>query len=116
MILILTILMGVILNISGVILGKYITLNFSNLYVLIYLSSAYIVTQAGRMIFWYLSGKKYQLSYLYPALSVNYIFAFTLGILLFGEQFEVNRLIGSLIIVVGVVIVTFSKSKHEVKR
>ncbi len=109
----LTILIGVILNVSGVVVGKYLTLNFGDIVPLISLLILYIFVQIARLVFWYLVGKRYQLSYIYPTLSINYPFAFFLGIAIFNESFEVGRLIGSLVIVMGVIIMSFSKSREE---
>lgn len=107
------VLTGVVLNISGVVIGKYITFNFNHLGFLAVLLFFYATIQVARLAYWFYVGKKYQLSYIYPILSINYLFSFILGILLFNEIFLWHRLVGSLTIVTGVVIMSLSKNKRE---
>ena len=104
---------AVLLNITGVITAKYIAVNITLLYIAIPLGVLLMTICLVRMVFWILVGRKYQLSFIYPVLSVNYIFSFLLGIYLFNEQFEMGRCIGAFIIVAGVLVVSLSEHKYE---
>ncbi len=104
---------AVLLNISGAIIAKYIAVNTAVLYIAIPLSVLLMAIYLARTVFWILVGRKYQLSFIYPVLSVNYVFSFFLGMYLFHEQFEVGRCIGAFIIVAGVLVVSLSEHKYE---
>ncbi len=53
-------------------------------------------------IFWMLALTKVDLSVAYPMLSIGYILVFFLSIILFGEPYKSIRLLGVILIVVGV--------------
>lgn len=60
----------------------------------------------GGSIFWLAIISRVQLSYAYPMLSLGYIFVVLTSWLLLNEHFQPMRLLGVLIIVVGVVVVS----------
>lgn len=104
---------AVLLNISGAIIAKYIAVNTATFYIALPLCVLLLAIYLGRTVFWILVGRKYQLSYIYPVLSINYVFSFLLGMYLFNEQFEVGRCLGAFIIVAGVLVVSLSEHKYE---
>jgi multidrug transporter EmrE-like cation transporter len=104
---------GIAINISGTIITKYLAMNVSNTPVMILLSLALIFAMFLRVVYWVVIGKKYQLSFIYPLLGINYLLSFLLGIVLFNEAFQTSRLIGSIIILAGVIIVSYSDNKYE---
>ncbi len=104
---------AVVLNISGAIVAKYVAVNTGVLYIALPLAGLLVAIYLARTVFWILVGRKYQLSYIYPVLSINYVFSFLLGMYLFHEQFEMARCIGAFIIVAGVLIVSLSEHKYE---
>lgn len=104
---------AVLLNISGAIVAKYVAVNTAVLYIALPLLGLLAVIFLARVVFWIAVGRKYQLSYIYPVLSINYVFSFFLGMHLFGEQFEMARCIGAFIIVAGVLVVSLSEHKYE---
>lgn len=106
-------LVAILLNISGAIVGKYIAMKLSILYIALPLALLLCIIYVGRVVFWIFIGRIYQLSYVYPVLSINYLFSFMLGILLFEEEFQGKRLVGALVIVMGVLVVSLSKHKYE---
>jgi drug/metabolite transporter (DMT)-like permease len=65
---------------------------------------------------WLFLGKRYQLSYVYPLLSVNYILSLFVGVTVFHEPFVLQRLIGAMIILCGVSLISFSKHRNEVRQ
>jgi multidrug transporter EmrE-like cation transporter len=107
------VILAVLLNISGAIVAKYVAVNTAVLYIAIPLVGLLAAIYLARTVFWILVGRKYQLSYIYPVLSINYVFSFLLGMYLFNEHFELSRCIGAFIIVAGVLIVSLSKHKYE---
>lgn len=110
------VLVAVLLNISGAIIGKYIALADEWFYDIISLGVLLICVYIGRMQFWTYVSRIYQLSYIYPFLSINYLASFGLGMLLFSESFSWEKLIGSLIIGSGVLVISMSKYKVEETR
>ncbi len=107
---------AVLLNISGAIVAKYVAVNTAVLYIVLPLGGLLMAIYLARMVFWIVVGRKYQLSYIYPVLSINYVFSFLLGMYLFNEQFELARCIGAFIIVAGVLVVSLSEHKYERRR
>ncbi len=68
---------------------------------------------ALRAVFWLLVGKRYQLSFIYPVLGINYVLSLFVGMLIFDEPFRLRRLVASVIILCGVILITYSKEKNE---
>ncbi|MFP6585005.1 MAG: hypothetical protein VCD00_20910 [Candidatus Hydrogenedentota bacterium] len=105
---------AIVLNMSGAIIGKYIALSIdTRLSLAVGLAALLLLNHLCRVFFWVAAGRRLQLSYIYPILSVNYPLAFMLGLFMFGESFEWNRFLGSIIIVLGVVSVTLSSNQLE---
>lgn len=71
-----------------------------------------VVIWIARAVMWLVVGKRYQLSYIYPLLGLNYLLAFIVGIIFFDESFSWRRLVGVVIIFAGVYLV--SQSPHQV--
>lgn len=61
----------------------------------------------GGSLFWLYVISRFDLSYAYPLLAFNYVAIMLPAWLLLGEKITFNKIIGSLIIVVGVVVVTW---------
>jgi multidrug transporter EmrE-like cation transporter len=59
-------------------------------------------------ITWIYSISKVQLSIAYPMVSLGYIIVFTLSYFLFGESVNFLRLVGLIVIVIGVIIISRS--------
>jgi len=64
-------------------------------------------------LIWLFLGKHYQLSYVYPMLSINYVLSLWVGILVFDEVFVFQRFVGGIIILIGVTLITFTKHRSE---
>ncbi len=64
-------------------------------------------------LIWLFLGKYYQLSYVYPMLSINYVLSLWVGILVFDESFVFQRFAGGIIILIGVTLTTFTKHRSE---
>jgi len=101
------------LNIAGALLSKYIALNLHFLGLVIVFLALLAVVYVLRVFFWTMAGRRWQLSFIYPVLSINYFLSFLLGILIFKEIFDIKRLVASLVIVVGVLIVSWSPNRRE---
>lgn len=102
------------LNLLAAILAKYLSYCSHNMLLLVLIVGGMIVTYFARMVFWYYAGKRWQLSFLYPFLSVNYLVAIPFGIILFKEHVSINRIIGAVIICMGVLML--SKTEHRVEQ
>ena len=48
---------------------------------------------------------RFELSYLYPWSGLVYVFAFIAGVLIFGEQVRYSRIIGTVVILIGIIII-----------
>ena len=53
-------------------------------------------------ISWMLAMTKFETSYAYPFISLNFILVLGLSVLLFNESFSTMKLIGTLFIIVGI--------------
>ncbi|ANE48910.1 hypothetical protein SY83_13140 [Paenibacillus swuensis] len=87
-----SIMSGDILSVFYVLINPYIFLGL-----VLYFVSA---------VTWIVILSKYQLSFVSPLLSVNYIFSLIVGYYLFQEPVNMARIIGAVIITIGVVIMT----------
>lgn len=102
------------LNMSGAVISKFIAINMTTATALaLGLLALLAANHLCRVFFWITAGRHFQLSYIYPVLSINYLFSFLLGMAVFREAFEWNRLLGSLIIVAGVACVTTTDHQRE---
>ena len=52
-----------------------------------------------------LAMSKFELSYAYPFVSLNYVIVFIAGFFLFNESLTPAKIIGSLIVVAGIIII-----------
>lgn len=99
------------LNLSGGIVGKYIALS-SGLHALI-LVGVLFSTFGLRALAWMVMGKRFQLSYVYPFMSLNFVLAAFVGHLLFGEEVTGLRIAGSLFLVAGVTVLSTSPAMED---
>ncbi len=96
-------------NALGGVVAKYIA--FSDGWLLFLLSLLLGATFFARAVAWMWAGKHYQLSYIYPFMSINFIVATLIGSWLFHERITFGKVVGSLLIVLGVYVLTNSKSR-----
>lgn len=54
---------------------------------------------------WMMTMTKFQLSYAFPFVSLNYVLVLVAGVLLFGETLTTSKVVGLVAILVGVVII-----------
>ncbi|MBD2133192.1 EamA family transporter [Sphaerospermopsis sp. FACHB-1094] len=107
--------LAILLQLSGAITGKYLAISLANLPVAGFWAALLILSFAARMRYWTWAGRIYQLSFLYPFISLSYIFSLIFGKILFHEEITWNKLVGSVIIVAGVLVVSKSKNQMEIK-
>lgn len=105
--------MAIILNLTGAVVCKYLAASLGRWIVVIALLAALGFVCVARTLYWIWVGKKWQLSFLYPVLSVSYLFSFLIGIWLFHESYSMLRLVGSLVIVAGVAITSLSRNRTD---
>jgi drug/metabolite transporter (DMT)-like permease len=72
-----------------------------------------ILTYGLKFILWIILHRKFQLSFIYPFLSLNYFLSLYLGKILFNEPITIKKIIGSVVIVAGVCVITTSRKKLE---
>jgi len=110
---ILILILTISINLLSIIAGKYIGMNLSFSGVFIFWLSILIITHGSKFFFWFILHRRFQLSFIYPILSLNYFFSLILGKVLFQEAITVKKIIGSIIIVFGVFIIMMSSKKLE---
>jgi uncharacterized membrane protein len=77
--------------VSGVVLHPYVLLGF--------------VMYGLSTIFWLLALSKKDLSFVYPFISITYILVLVLSSVVLKESIGVNKLVGTLIIIIGLIII-----------
>jgi multidrug transporter EmrE-like cation transporter len=70
-----------------------------------YLLASVVVCAVGAIFFIYLLGK-YELSHFYPLTASAYIFAFFAGVYFFNEQATISKVVGLVVICIGIVIIS----------
>ncbi len=110
---ILIIILNISISLLSIIAGKYIGINLNISSIFILWLSVLILTYGLKFTFWLILHRKFQLSFIYPFLSLNYFFSLFLGKILFGEDITLMKIIGSAVIVSGVIIITMSSKKLE---
>ena len=78
-------------TLSTVLLNPYVLLGF--------------VMYALSTIFWLIALSKKELSFVYPFISLTYIIVLVLSSLVLKESMGVNKLVGTLIIIIGLIII-----------
>jgi drug/metabolite transporter (DMT)-like permease len=68
-----------------------------------------------RTLIWLFLGRHYQLSFVYPLLGINYVLSLFVGMAVFDEPFVWRRLAGTVIILCGVTLLSFSKHRKDVR-
>jgi len=56
-------------------------------------------------VFWLLAMTKFEISYAYPFVSLNYILVLAAGFVLFNESINAPKLAGSALVVLGIVVI-----------
>lgn len=110
---ILIIILTIIINLFTIVASKYIGVNLEFSKIFVFWLSVLIITYGLKFTFWFFLNRKFQLSYIYPILSLNYFISLFLGKILFKEDITINKIIGSVVIVIGVIIITMSSKKLE---
>jgi len=92
--------------------GDLVTSNFDNIFsfyfaTLInpYIASG-IISAFVSSLFWIKVLSEVDLSYAYPFMSIAFIIVGILSFYLFNEQMTVNKLVGTLLVVVGIIVVS----------
>ena len=101
------------LNLGSSILIKVSPSYYGNTPELIFIIFSVGIIYFLRTLLWLFIGKRYQISYVYAFLGLNYILSFFIGMSFFNELFNQKRLLGCVIITAGVVILSFSKNRDE---
>lgn len=101
------------LNLAAAVLIKLSPCYYGELPVLLGLLAGLVAIYGLVAFAWLLLGRRYQLSYVYPLLSLNYVLSLVVGMAAFHEPFNGRRWAGALVIVVGVAVV--SRSKHRME-
>ena len=93
---------------------KLVPAYYTDLFALTLLVGGLVSTYGLRALIWLIVGRRYQLSFVYPLMGLNYILAMLVGVSVFRESFSMQRLIGALIICIGVLIVSQSRHRKDI--
>jgi drug/metabolite transporter (DMT)-like permease len=97
----------------SIIAGKYLGINLGFSRTFIFWLAILITAYGSKFFFWFFLHRKFKLSFIYPILSVNYFFSLILGKVLFQEAITIQKVIGSIVIVIGVFTIMMSSKKLE---
>lgn len=64
-----------------------------------------LISAFGASIFWMAAMTKFDLSYAYPFMSLNFAFVFVFCFMLFGEEISLYRVVGIILIMLGTILV-----------
>ena len=104
-----------VLNLAGTFLLKTMTRLWPAQPVLFVVLAAVVGAVAlGRVFVWLALGRRFQLSYIHPFLSLNYVLAVFLGVAAFDEPLRPARLVGGAVIAASMVLL--SRSPHARER
>lgn len=70
------------------------------------ISSIFATLFAG--ISWMLTMTRFEISYAYPWVSLNFLLVLIFGVLLFNESFNTMKALGSLLIIAGIIVIARS--------
>jgi drug/metabolite transporter (DMT)-like permease len=110
---VLVIVLTVSINLAGIIAGKYIGMNLGFMRNLIFWIAVLIIAYIVKLFFWFVLHRKFQLSFIYPFLSLSYFFSLILGKVLFQEAITTQKIIGTIIIASGIFFIMMSGKKLE---
>jgi len=101
------------INLLSIIAGKYLGINLGFSRTFILWLAILIIAYGSKFFFWFFLHRKFKLSFIYPILSINYFFSLILGKVLFQEAITIQKVIGSIVLVIGVFIIMMSSKKLE---
>lgn len=95
---------------NGGLINPSLTLreNFLTIFLSPYMLSGLVIYSIATLFWMYLLGK-YQYSYIYPMMSITYIFSFFFAIFLFGETVSLQKWIGVFVIISGIFLIGSDK-------
>ena len=97
---------------AKVVAGRFpVQMEFSKLLLLLVYVGIWGSTYLFRLILWMIVGKKYQLSFIYPIMELNFFLTYLVGILFWGERFSWLQMGGLASIYLGVLIITTSSHR-----
>ena len=70
------------------------------------ISSIFATLLAG--VAWMLAMSRFEISYAYPWISLNFLLMLFFGVMLFGESFSLAKLFGTCLVIVGIVVLAGS--------
>src|SRR3972149_7823719 len=88
---ILIIVLTIIINLFTIIASKYIGVNLEFSKIFVFWLSVLIITYSLKFTFWFFLNRKFQLSFIYPILSLNYFISLFLGKIFFFENINIKK-------------------------
>jgi drug/metabolite transporter (DMT)-like permease len=104
-----------VLNLAGLVLIKFSPQYYHNIFLLGFLVVSLVGIYALRSVIWLILGERYQLSFVYPILGINYVLSLFVGMAVFHEPFVWRRIAGAVIILSGVTLLSLSKHRNDAR-
>lgn len=60
-------------------------------------------------ISWMLTMTRFEISYAYPWVSLNFLLMMLLGVILFNESFNTTKIVGTLLVISGIIVIARSQ-------
>ena len=57
-------------------------------------------------ISWMLAMSRFEISYAYPWIGLNFVLMLVFGVLIFNESFNLAKVLGTLLVVIGLIVIT----------
>ncbi|MBN2452351.1 MAG: EamA family transporter [Lentisphaeria bacterium] len=102
-----------LLNLAAGVSGKFIALSPGRWGLICLLVGVVVGSYAVRLCLWLYLGRRWQLSFVYPLLALNYLFSALAGRWLFGERLSACRVAGLATIMAGVVLIASSPHRRD---
>ena len=102
-----------VLNLAAGIAAKLLALHLREPWSGVPLAALLACCFGARLYVWLRLGRYWQLSFVYPLLSLNYPLAGVVGYLVFAEAMTFGRVAGLLLIAVGVVLASSSANRYD---
>lgn len=109
-------------NLLSVVMAKVVASRFPmeanarELAILLGLTAIWGSSYLARLVLWLIVGKRFQLSYVYPILEINFFLAYVVGIAFWGEAFSWRQVGGLALICAGILVIVLSPNRYTAER
>lgn len=110
------VMLAVFLNILSAVILKESSIRFDyNFFLIIVISAIVLIVNLSKFLLWAYIHKNYPISRTLPLTSLFYPCIFIIS-LFYGELFSLNKLLGTFLLVIGIVLILNEESKHNIEK